>query len=125
MPDFPSTDRPRGPLPDAHPGADNTVRRPSATALGPSAPSCAHCADWARGYAAGAADGTTRAYQDGYAAGLTDGLAQGPAHPAVADSVARTFTGWDGAHAAHLRSIQTFKVWHNTNSRPRTESHAA
>ncbi|MCV7744781.1 hypothetical protein [Micrococcus luteus] len=33
-------------------------------------------------------------------------------HPAVADSVARIFHGWDGAEAAHARSVADFHAWH-------------
>lgn len=33
-------------------------------------------------------------------------------HPAVADSVARIFHGWDGAEAAHARSVTHFHAWH-------------
>ncbi|MFI8808356.1 hypothetical protein [Micrococcus luteus] len=33
-------------------------------------------------------------------------------HPAVADSVARIFHGWDGAAAAHARSVADFHAWH-------------
>lgn len=33
-------------------------------------------------------------------------------HPAVADSVARVFAGWDGAEAAHARSVARFRTWH-------------
>ncbi|MEZ7690979.1 hypothetical protein O3677_11240 [Micrococcus luteus] len=33
-------------------------------------------------------------------------------HPAVADSVARIFHGWDGAEAAHARSVAHFQAWH-------------
>ena len=33
-------------------------------------------------------------------------------HPAVADSVARIFHGWDGADAAHARSVARFRTWH-------------
>ena len=43
---------------------------------------------------------------------LAEGLAQGAAHPAVADSVARIFHGWDGAEAAHARSVADFHAWH-------------
>ena len=30
-------------------------------------------------------------------------------HNAIADSVARMFPHWDGAHAAHLRSVDRFR----------------
>ena len=33
-------------------------------------------------------------------------------HPAVTDSVARVFAGWDGAGAAHARSVTDFRAWH-------------
>ncbi len=51
------------------------------------------------------------AYAEGYAAGLAEGLAQGASHPAVVESVARTFAGWDGAEAAHARSVARFRDW--------------
>lgn len=52
------------------------------------------------------------AYAQGHADGLAEGLAQGAAHPAVRDSVARWFPGWDGAEAAHARSVARFRTWH-------------
>ncbi len=52
------------------------------------------------------------AYAQGHADGLAEGLAQGAAHPAVRDSVARWFHGWDGAEAAHARSVAHFQAWH-------------
>ena len=52
------------------------------------------------------------AYAQGHADGLAEGLAQGAAHPAVTDSVARVFAGWDGAEAAHARSVAHFQAWH-------------
>ncbi|STY69842.1 hypothetical protein [Micrococcus luteus] len=52
------------------------------------------------------------AYAQGHADGLAEGLAQGAAHPAVTDSVARVFAGWDGAEAAHARSVAAFRAWH-------------
>ena len=52
------------------------------------------------------------AYAQGHADGLAEGLAQGAAHPAIADSVARVFAGWDGAEAAHARSVARFRTWH-------------
>lgn len=33
-------------------------------------------------------------------------------HPAIADSVARLFPEWDGAAAAHVRSIARFQDWY-------------
>ena len=36
----------------------------------------------------------------------------GHAHPAIVESVARTFAGWDGADAAEDRSVTRFRVWH-------------
>lgn len=33
-------------------------------------------------------------------------------HPAIVDSVARVFAGWDGAAAAHARSVADFRAWH-------------
>lgn len=93
------------------PGRAQVVARPSAVALSHAGPSC-DCGDWSRGYAAGAANVAPRAYADGHAAGLAEGLAAGPAHPAVAESVARIFDGWDGAAAAHARSVAAFRAWH-------------
>ncbi|OOL31603.1 hypothetical protein GQ85_12560 [Rhodococcus rhodochrous] len=52
------------------------------------------------------------AYAQGHADGLAEGLAQGAAHPAITDSVARVFAGWDGAEAAHARSVAAFRAWH-------------
>lgn len=52
------------------------------------------------------------AYAQGHADGLAEGLAQGAAHPAITDSVARVFAGWDGAAAAHARSVADFHAWH-------------
>lgn len=52
------------------------------------------------------------AYAQGHADGLAEGLAQGAAHPAVVESVARIFHGWDGAEAAHARSVTHFNAWH-------------
>ena len=60
------------------------------------APTCP-CGDWGRAVA------------------LVLALASGhecAAHPAIAESVARIFHGWDGADAAHARSITAFKTWH-------------
>ncbi|MEW1965445.1 hypothetical protein AB0302_08655 [Micrococcus sp. NPDC078436] len=34
------------------------------------------------------------------------------AHPAIVDSVRRTFGVWDGAEAAQLRSVLQFRDWH-------------
>lgn len=69
----------------------------SQTALTHHGPSCSRCADWAHGYADG--------YQDGHAAGYIAGAAEGPAHPAVVDSVARIFHGWAGPAAALRASV--------------------
>ncbi|WP_271437788.1 hypothetical protein [Micrococcus luteus] len=52
------------------------------------------------------------AYAQGHADGLAEGLAQGAAHPAVVESVARVFAGWDGAEAARARSVTHFNAWH-------------
>ena len=73
-----------------------------------SGPTCRHCADWAYGYAEGYAQG----HASCLAAGRVQGAAEGPAHPAIADSVARMFAGWDGAEAAHARSAAHFRDWH-------------
>ena len=74
-----------------------SIPRLSPAALSHRGPSCARCADWARGYAEG--------YAAGQADGLEAGAGMGPAHPAVAASVAAMFPGWDGADAAHARSV--------------------
>lgn len=50
-------------------------------------------------------------YAAGYAQGHADAAGLGPAHPAVADSVARMFSSWDGPDAAHARSIVRFQQW--------------
>lgn len=97
--------------PPSVPGGAQVVPRPSAVALSHAGPSC-DCGDWARGYGARAAEVAARARAEGHAAGLAEGLAAGPTHPAVAESVARMFDGWDGAAAAHARSVTTFRRWH-------------
>lgn len=68
---------------------------PSAWATGPT---CTGCSDYARGYAAAWADAqaTLPTFQH--------------THPAIADSVARMFAGWDGAEAAHRRSVARFRA---------------
>ena len=33
-------------------------------------------------------------------------------HPAIADSVASMFPGWDGPDAAAARSVARFRTWH-------------
>lgn len=76
----------------------------SETVTGPYGPTCPTCADWSRGYAAG--------YPDGKADGMAEAAGLGPAHPAVVDSVARMFPGWDGADAAHARNVARFHAWH-------------
>lgn len=68
-------------------------------------PSCTHCADWSAGYALG--------YSHGLAKGYADAAGDGPAHPAVADSVARMFGTWDGPDAARARSVTRFQTWHS------------
>lgn len=49
-----------------------------------------------------------------YRAGWEDALRTHPpchhTHPAIAASVAEMFSGWDGAHAAHLRSVARFRA---------------
>lgn len=97
--------------PPSVPEAVQVVPRPSAVALSHAGPSC-DCGDWARGYGARAAEVAARARAEGYADGLAEGLAAGPTHPAVAESVARIFDGWDGAAAAHARSVTAFRAWH-------------
>ncbi len=59
-------------------------------------PSCTSCTDWARGYAA--------AWADALAALPTCQHT----HPAIASSVAEMFPQWDGAEAAHHRSVARF-----------------
>lgn len=59
-------------------------------------PTCGHCADYARGYAAAWADARAILSTCQHT------------HPAIAQSVAEMFAGWDGAEAAHRRSIQRF-----------------
>lgn len=98
-------------LPPSVPTGVDVAPRPSALALSHAGPSCP-CGDWSRGYAAGAANVAPRAYADGHAAGLAEGLAAGPAHPAVAESVARMFGPWDGAAAAAGWSVTRFRQWH-------------
>ncbi|WP_336705787.1 hypothetical protein [Micrococcus terreus] len=48
-----------------------------------------------------------------YRAGWEDALRTYPpcehTHRAIAESVAEMFRGWDGAHAAHLRSVDRFR----------------
>lgn len=61
------------------------------------------------------------AYAEGHAAGLAEGLAQGASHPAVVESVARVFAGWDGADAAHDRSVARFCDWYDQARAERTE----
>ena len=53
-----------------------------------------------------------RAYEIGCSQGLRDGLAQGPAHPAVQQSVANFFGDWQGAEAARQQSTQRFRNWY-------------
>lgn len=43
-----------------------------------------------------------------YEQGLREGLSQGPTHPAIKQSVANMFHGWDGADNALQRSTQRF-----------------
>lgn len=52
------------------------------------------------------------AYWRGWQDRDAQAIADGPVHPAVADSVARMFHGWDGAEAARERSIAQFRAWH-------------
>ena len=89
--------------------AHGTVAAPwaRALALSPSAPSCP-CGDYARALA----DAAPMVWAEAYAAGYRDGAGEGPAHPAVVDSVARMFAPWDGPDAAHVRSVTRFRTWH-------------
>lgn len=51
-------------------------------------------------------------YQLAYAAGLEQGRAEVSCphvHPAIAESVAAIFGPWDGADAAHRRSVARFR----------------
>lgn len=50
-----------------------------------------------------------RAWQEGREYGRTE-VSCFHTHPAIADSVARMFAGWDGAHAAHMRSVTRFRA---------------
>lgn len=77
------------------------MTRPSTTALSHRGPSCPSCADWAHGYAEG--------YAAGHTAGFDAAAGIGPAHPAVQESVARVFGGWDGPAAALTRSVARFR----------------
>jgi len=52
------------------------------------------------------------AYWRGWQDRDAQAIADGPVHPAVADSVARIFHGWDGAEAAHAQSAAHFREWH-------------
>lgn len=58
-----------------------------------------------------------------YTAGWDACLAEHPpcdhVHPAIEDSVARVFHGWDGPDMAHARSIARFRAW----SHQRTANH--
>lgn len=69
------------------------------------APTCNHCADWVKGYATAWAD-----------AQATMPTCQ-HTHPAIADSVARMFQGWDGAQAALKRSVTRFRTERATPNR--------
>ena len=94
-----------------------TTPRPSEAALSHRGPACPSCADWARGYAEGFARGRD--------AGRLEGALEGPAHPAVADSVARMFAGWDGPDAAHARSVAQFREWHASSGEVTVHAYAA
>lgn len=70
------------------------------------APTCP-CGDWGRAVA------------------LVLALASGhecAAHPAIVDSVRRTFGSWDGAEAAHARSAADFHEWHTAARAGRKEA---
>ena len=88
----------------------NDERRPtlSAGALSHRGPSCTSCADWSKGFAEGWAAG----HALGHAAGRLEGATEGPVHPAVVESVARLFHGWDGLDAAHARSVARVRPAH-------------
>lgn len=47
-----------------------------------------------------------------YEQGLREGLSQGPTHPAIKQSVANMFHGWDGADNALERSVKRFHADH-------------
>lgn len=84
------------------------IATPSEAALSHRGPSCAACADWAKGYAEGWGAG----HALGRAAGRLEGATEGPAHPAVVESVAPTFAGWDGLDAARARSVARVRPTH-------------
>lgn len=70
-------------------------------------PTCA-CGDWCRALAVA----VPLVWADAYDHGRRAGALEGPAHPAVVDSVNRMFAGWDGADAAAARSVARFHDWH-------------
>lgn len=56
-------------------------------------------------------------YAAAYRQGYTDAAGQGPAHPAVVDSVNRMFAGWPGIEHARSTSVTRFRDWYaNTRS---------
>lgn len=59
------------------------------------------CLDYVHGYSAGFAAGAKH--------GRLLGAAEGPAHPAIAESVRRMLGDWDGEALAHARSVDTFR----------------
>lgn len=78
--------------------ADNLMAAELRAALASSehGPSCG-CGDWAR------------------VAALVLALAEAhdcTTHPVIVDSVRRMFPEWDGAEAAHARSVAHFNAWH-------------
>ena len=51
-------------------------------------------------------------WQDGYRAGLDQGRTEMSCphiHPHISASAERMFSGWDGAEAAHRRSVERFR----------------
>lgn len=95
----PTTDPKSAPiLPEAPRAVDMFMVAELRAALASSehGPSCG-CGDWAR------------------VAALVLALAEAhdcTTHPVIVDSVRRMFGGWDGAEAAHARSVARFRTWH-------------
>ncbi|SFV21317.1 hypothetical protein [Micrococcus terreus] len=51
-------------------------------------------------------------WQDGYRAGLDQGRTEMSCphvHPRISASAERMFSGWEGAEAAHRRSVERFR----------------
>ena len=64
-------------------------------------------------------------YATAYRAGWTDAAGQGPAHPAVVDSVARMFGDWPGIEHARSTSVTHFRDWYaNTRTAEEVDTRA-